>query len=130
MSGMDEEGQACWMILIKQRRFTSGKTRTFALASLTAIFMKKQGRIFCLLAISMALLTACTEQPAPTLAYKEREVVDSLFRQQVDSLKPLFDKRCASQFDSAVQFKTDSMLTVRTAQIQKALERLRQESNQ
>jgi len=78
----------------------------------------------------LAILAACTEPPPPTLAYKDREIVDSLFRKQVDSLKPLYDSACAARFDSAVQFKTDSMLKVRTAQIQKALERLRQETNQ
>lgn len=76
------------------------------------------------------MLAACTEPPPPTLAYKDREMVDSLYRHQVDSLKPIFEKRCAARFDSAVQFKTDSMLKVRTAEIQKALERLRQETSQ
>ncbi len=78
----------------------------------------------------LAMLTACTEPPPPTLAYKEREMVDSLYRMAVDSLKPMYDSLCAARFDSAVQFKTDSMIKVRTAQVQEALERLRQETNQ
>jgi hypothetical protein len=92
--------------------------------------MKQQVKSLCLLAILTACLSACTEQPAPTLAFREREIVDSLYRHQVDSLKPIYDSLCAARFDSAVQFKTDSMLKVRTAEIQKALERLRQETNQ
>lgn len=92
--------------------------------------MKKQGLRLCLLVAAVAMLAACTEPPPPTLAYKDRELVDSLFRLQVDSLKPLYDSLCTAHFDSAVQFKTDSMLKVRTAEIQKALERLRQETNQ
>jgi hypothetical protein len=76
------------------------------------------------------MMAACTDPPPPTLAYKDREIIDSLFRKQVDSLKPIFDSRCKARFDSAVQFKTDSMLKVRTAEIQEALNRLRQETNQ
>ncbi|MCF8247922.1 MAG: hypothetical protein K9J37_22295 [Saprospiraceae bacterium] len=76
------------------------------------------------------LLAACTEPPAPTLVYRDRELVDSLYRHQVDSLKPIYDSLCTAHFDSAVQFKTDSMLKVRTTEIQKALERLRQETSQ
>jgi hypothetical protein len=82
------------------------------------------------LAFALTLLPACTEPPPPTLAYKEREAVDSLFLLAADSLKPIYDSLCTARFDSAVQFKTDSMLKVRTAEIQKALERLRQETNQ
>jgi hypothetical protein len=92
--------------------------------------MKKNGILACLLAAPLLLLTACTDPPPPVLAYKDRELVDSLFRMKVDSMKPLFDSLCTARFDSAVQFKTDSMLKVRTAEIQKALERLRQETNQ
>lgn len=97
---------------------------------LTNIFMKKQGKFLWLLMTALLGLTACTDPPPPTLSYKDRELVDSLYRHQVDSLKPIFDSLCTARFDSAVQFKTDSMLKVRTAEIQKALERLRQETNQ
>lgn len=92
--------------------------------------MKKQVYSLCSLAFSVAMMAACTDPPPPTLAYKDREQVDSLFRLQVDSLKPIFDSICTVRFDSAVQFKTDSMLKVRTAEIQRALDRLRQETNQ
>ena len=92
--------------------------------------MKNRLKYLYLLAATVVMLAGCTEQPEPTLVYKDREVVDSLYRHQVDSLKPILDSLCTAHFDSAVQFKTDSMLKVRTAEIQKALERLRQETNQ
>ncbi len=82
------------------------------------------------MALPIALCTACTEPPPPTLAYKDREMVDSLFRLTVDSLKPFYDSLCTTRFDSAVQFKTDSILKVRTAEKKQALERLRQEIKQ
>jgi hypothetical protein len=90
---------------------------------------KKIGKLW-LLVLSVAYCTACTEPPPPTLAYKDRELVDSLFRLSVDSLKPFYDSLCTARFDSAVQFKTDSMLKVRTNEVQQALQRLRQETNQ
>jgi hypothetical protein len=92
--------------------------------------MKNQAFRFCFFALATAMMAACTEGPPPTLAYKDREVIDSLYRHQVDSLKPIFDSLCTAHFDSAVHFKTDSMLKVRTAEIQKALEQLRRETNQ
>lgn len=91
--------------------------------------MKKRNRT-CLAAAVVTALAACTEPPPPTLAYKDREIVDSLYRMQVDSLKPIFDSLCTARHDSAVKFKTDSMLKVRTAEIQQALERLRREASQ
>lgn len=95
-----------------------------------SFLMKKTGFFFLFTAFSAGMLADCTEPPPPTLSYKERETVDSLFRLQVDSLKPLFDSLCIARFDSAVQFKTDSMLKIRTAEVQQALERLRNEATQ
>lgn len=92
--------------------------------------MTKKAFRHSLWALPLAILAACSDPPPPTLAYKDREVVDSLFRLKVDKLKPVYDSLCTAHFDSAVQFKTDSMLKVRTAEIQQALERLRQETHQ
>jgi len=92
--------------------------------------MKKTAKRLFQATLAMLVLAACTEGPPPTLAYKDREVVDSLFRHRTDSLRPIFDSICTARFDSAVKFKTDSMLKVRTAEIQRALERLHQETNQ
>lgn len=76
------------------------------------------------------LASACTADPPPTLLYKDREIIDSLFKIQVDSLRPRFDSLCNARFDSAVQFKVDSMMGERQAEIQKYLERVRREMNQ
>ncbi|MCU0348589.1 MAG: hypothetical protein MUC59_16750 [Saprospiraceae bacterium] len=92
--------------------------------------MRKKAYSYGLSALLLAMFCACADAPPPTLAYKDREVVDSLFRLKVDKLKPVYDSLCMAHFDSAVQFKTDSMLKVRTAEIQQALERLRQETHQ
>lgn len=92
--------------------------------------MKNKAFRISFFALAAALVTACSEAPPPTLSYKEREMIDSLYRHQVDSLKPIFDSICTARFDSAVHFKTDSMVKVRNAEIQKALEQLRKETNQ
>ena len=73
------------------------------------------------------LLESCTPDPEPTLNYKDREVVDSLFRMEVGILKPVLDSLCEMRHDSAVQFKVDSMMKVRQAEIERYLERIKKE---
>ena len=77
----------------------------------------------------ISLSTSCTPDPPPTLNYKDRQMVDSLFRIQVDSLKPLFDSLCDMRFDSAVQHNVDSIIEERKSEKDKYLERLRKEMN-
>ena len=72
--------------------------------------------------------TACTPDPPPTLNYKDRQLVDSLFRMQVDSLKPLMDSLCDLRFDSAVQHTVDSIMQERQSEIKKYLERIKNEN--
>jgi hypothetical protein len=81
-------------------------------------------------AIFIFVLTSCTEEPPPTLSFKEREMVDSLFRLQTDSLAPLYDSLCQAHFDSAVQSKVDSMMDERLGEIEKYLERIKKENLQ
>jgi hypothetical protein len=80
---------------------------------------------------SLALLcVACTEEPPPTLNYKDRQLVDSLFKLQVDSLRPRYDSICNAQFDSLVKHHTDSMMDARMKEIEKYLQRIKQGNNQ
>ncbi len=81
-------------------------------------------------AFYLFLQTACTADPPPTLTYKDREVVDSLFRMEVDSLKPLLDSLCDMRHDSAVQHKVDSIMGERQSEIDKYLERIKSEMEQ
>jgi hypothetical protein len=83
--------------------------------------------IHCLFIFSFFLFNACTPDPPPTLNYKDRQMVDSLFRVQVDSLKPLLDSICDVRFDSAVQHTVDSIIQERQSEKEKYLERLRRE---
>ena len=76
------------------------------------------------------LFTACTEDPLPVLDYKEREAIDSLFRKQVESLRPILDSLCEARYDSALQHNVDSMMTLRQQEIQRYLEKVRQETQQ
>ena len=79
---------------------------------------------------TIGLSTRCTEDPEPTLNFREREKVDSIYQVETGKLKPFFDSLCTARFDSAVAFKVDSMMKVRTEEIQRYLERLRRETNQ
>jgi hypothetical protein len=72
---------------------------------------------------------SCTEDPPPTLLYRDREIMDSLFKVQVDSLRPHLDSLCEARFDSAVQHKVDSMMEEREAERERYLERVRREVN-
>lgn len=76
------------------------------------------------------LQTACTADPPPTLRYKDREIVDSLFRVRIDTLKPFLDSLCEVRHDSAVRYKVDSILEVRISEKEKYLERLRKEQSE
>jgi len=75
----------------------------------------------------LLLQMACTADPPPTLNYKDREVVDSLFRANVDTLKPMLDSFCALRHDSAVQHKVDSMMEERQSEIDRYLKRLKKD---
>jgi len=70
-------------------------------------------------------LAACTEPPPPTLNYKERLLVDSLYNQGVDSLRPILDSLCTLHFDSLVQASVDSMMQERLEEIERYLQRIK-----
>jgi hypothetical protein len=90
----------------------------------------KRNIINSLLFVLFLLVAGCTEDPEPTLNFREREAVDSLFREETTRLKPVYDSTCTARYDSALAFKVDSMMKVRTEEIQKYLERLRRETAQ
>lgn len=75
------------------------------------------------------LAPACTEPPPPSLSFREREIVDSLFRRQVDRLHPLYDSLCKARMDSLVQHNVDSIMAERMSEIEQYLERIKGENN-
>jgi hypothetical protein len=90
----------------------------------------KNKTAFLLFFFFLLLTAACTKDPPPTLSYKDRELVDSLYRLQVDSLNPGIDSLCKARFDSAVQHNVDSMMQERLSEIEKYLERVKRENQQ
>lgn len=78
-------------------------------------------------AFIISLVNACTPDPPPTLNYKDRQLVDSLFRREVDSLKPILDSICEIRFDSSVQAAVDSIISERQSEKEKYLERVKKE---
>ena len=87
---------------------------------------KQQWILFFIIHCALYTTIGCTPDPDPTLNYKDREIVDSLFRLRIGNLKPILDSLCDVRYDSAVQFNVDSMMKVRQAEIEKYLERIRQ----
>ncbi len=82
---------------------------------------------FLLFTFYFLLFASCTADPPPTLNYKDREMVDSLFRKEVSTMKPILDSLCNMRHDSAVQHKVDSMIKERQSEIDIYLERIKQE---
>ena len=80
-----------------------------------------------LIFLAGCLWPGCTEDPPPALSYKDREVVDSLFRMRVDTLRPRYDSLCAARMDSMVQRNVDSIMEERLGEIEKYLERIKRE---
>ncbi|MEY3051805.1 MAG: hypothetical protein RLY31_1590 [Bacteroidota bacterium] len=77
---------------------------------------------------SLLLLPGCTAPPDPILTFRDRELVDSLFRRQADTLAPRFDSLCKAQMDSLVQLAVDSILLERNKEIELYRQRLRLDS--
>lgn len=92
-------------------------------------FLRVKNIVCSLFIAHCTLHIACTADPDPTLNYKDREIVDSLFRKQIDTLKVYYDSLCEMRFDSAVLFKTDSIMKVRESEIKRYLERIKKETN-
>ncbi len=76
----------------------------------------------------LLLSPGCTTPPDPILSFRDRELVDSLFRRQADTLAPRFDSLCKAQMDSLVQLAVDSILTERNQEIELYRQRLRLDS--
>ncbi len=93
--------------------------------------MKKHALKISLATLCLAALWgACTEPPPPTLNYKERLQVDSLYNKGVDSLRPILDSLCELQFDSLVQASVDSMMHERMEEIERYLKRIKGDTTQ
>lgn len=89
------------------------------------LFSKFVNIICCLFLLSLG---SCTPDPPPTLNYKDRQLVDSLFRKEVDSLKPMLDSLCEVRFDSTVSVTVDSIMKERQSEIDQYLNRLKKEA--
>jgi hypothetical protein len=76
--------------------------------------------------LSILLAFGCTEPPTPTLNSKERRLVDSLYKDSIQVLRPFLDSLCDLNFDGDVAFAVDSMMEIRLAEIRKQLARISQ----
>ncbi|RMG77074.1 MAG: hypothetical protein D6714_20345 [Bacteroidetes bacterium] len=74
-------------------------------------------------------LAGCTEPPEPTLNGKERRLLDSIYRDSVKQLHPVFDSLCELTFDARVASAVDSLMEVRLTEIRKQMERIQRLKN-
>ena len=77
-----------------------------------------------------AYILSCTEPPPPSLNSKDRDLMDSLFREEVAITETILDSLCNANFDSVVQSAVDSILQVRRKEIERQLQRIRREEVQ
>jgi hypothetical protein len=70
-------------------------------------------------------LTACTEPPLPSLNSKDRNLIDSLYRDEVAILKPMLDSICDSRFEERIAQAVDSIMEIRVREIEEQLRRIR-----
>ena len=66
--------------------------------------------------LSSLLLNGCTEPAPVSLSSEDRAIVDTLYSQQVQVLRPQLDSLCEAIFDEEVRKAVDSMLVVRRAE--------------
>ena len=75
--------------------------------------------------LCFAFFLNCTEPPPPTLNAKDRDLMDSLYRDSLNRIRPVLDSICEVTFDDRVQDAVDSIMAEREEEIRKQLERIR-----
>jgi hypothetical protein len=90
--------------------------------------MKNAKTLFVALITFLLLCTACEEKASQIrLTSSERIRIDTLSKQQIDSLIPVLDSLCETRYDSLVQYALDSIIELRRSEEQKIRERLKQQ---
>jgi hypothetical protein len=80
--------------------------------------------------MAFSLLTACTDPPPPALNSQDRQIIDSLYRLRVDSLRPKLDSICDGKFEARVEQAVDSMYKLRVAEMERLIKRLKEKEQQ
>lgn len=87
-----------------------------------------------LVVVIVSLMFACgkqKEEPLPSLTYQQREIVDTLYMEQVAELRPILDSICEAEHAGRVARAVDSLIKVRKEEEARLRARILQEqSNQ
>lgn len=76
--------------------------------------------------LTISVLTGgCTEEPPPTLLGKDRELIDTLYLQEVQVLRPQLDSLCEAIFEEEVARSVDSMVAIRRQEEARLRERIK-----
>lgn len=75
------------------------------------------------------LLWACGDQgnQLPSLTYRQRELVDTMYLDRVRVLRPQLDSMCEAEFEARVAKAVDSLLQVRRLEEARLRERIFQQ---
>ena len=89
--------------------------------------MTKTGFFLFLLLWTGTFLTGCSEEPPMRLSHIHRKVVDSLFRQAVDTLRPQMDSICRLYVAENLKPTVDSLFEVRITEEERLRQRIPKE---
>ncbi len=82
-------------------------------------------------ALASFLLSACESDQNVTarLTSRERTRIDTLYAEQVTTLRPQWDSLCTAQHDSLVAAAVDSIVRIRTLEEERLRRRILQEKS-
>jgi len=69
-----------------------------------------------LLGVTLAMMNACSDPPPLKLTARQRDQVDTLYKERVIPQNERLDSICAARFESEVKAAVDSIMKVRKAE--------------
>lgn len=74
---------------------------------------------------SLLLLDACVDEGPPRLTRADRNEIDTLYLEEIKTLRPILDSLCEVTFDAEVRVLVDSLLIEREREVEQLRSRQR-----